>query len=89
MQHFSTISEIKSRAAGIGLAMTRLAGMAGVAASTAVGRVDALERDVRASTLRKLGDALVAEEIRLRDYLLGLHPIGSVVTPAEIKEASS
>jgi predicted transcriptional regulator len=74
MQHFSTISEIKTRAAGIGLAMTRLAGMAGVAASTAVGRVDA-ERDVRASTLRKLGDAVVAEEIRLRDYLLALHPI--------------
>ena len=65
--------------------MNQLAVLAGVPASTAHARnKDGSERDTRSSSLRKLVDAQVTEEIRLRDYLLGLHPI----TANESQEAS-
>lgn len=76
MQHISSISQIKERAANIRLKMNTLAELAGVPPSTAHARnADGRERDIRASTLQKLADALVAEELRIRDYLLSLHPV--------------
>lgn len=78
MQYIETISQLKERAENIHLRMNRLAELAGVPPSTAHARKsDGHERDVRSSTLRKLTDALIAEEIRLRDHLLSLHPIKS------------
>ena len=93
MQHFSTIGEIKSRAEGLGLTMTRLGQLAGMAPSTAVGRVGGRERDSRVSTLRKLSEALFSEELRMRDYLLALHPlagpaVASHSAPAATTEAA-
>lgn len=76
MQHPSSIIQIKERAANIRLKMNTLAELAGVPPSTAHARTaDGRDRDIRASTLQKLADALVAEEFRVRDYLLGLHPV--------------
>lgn len=85
MQHIGTISQIKERAENIRLPMNSLATLAGVAASTAHARkVSGEPRDLRSSTLRKLAEAQVAEELRLRDYLLGLHPVAAT----EMEKAS-
>ncbi len=72
MQHFSEIGEIKSRADEIRLRMGRLAELAGVAPSTP-SRALKSGTGVHASTLKRLEGALLAEEQRLRDYLVGLH----------------
>lgn len=78
MQYIGTISQLKERAAGIHLRMNQLAVLAGVPASTAHARnKDGSERDTRSSSLRKLVDAQVAEELRLRDYLNALHPVAT------------
>ena len=78
MQYPDTISQIKERAANIRLPITGRAVLAGVTPSTAHAKApDGRERDIRSSTLRKLAEAQVAEELRLRDYLLTLHPIKS------------
>jgi hypothetical protein len=75
MQYPGNISQIKERAANIRLRMNHLADLAGVPPSTAHAKTGGRERDVRASTLRKLAEAQVNEELRLRDYLLSLHPL--------------
>jgi len=76
MQYIENISQLKERAENIRLRMNNLAALAGVPPSTAHARnTDGSDRDVRSSTLKKLVDAQVAEELRLRDYLLSLHPI--------------
>lgn len=76
MQHIGTISQLKERAENIRLRMNNLAALAGVPPSTAHARhSDGTPRDVRSSTLQKLSDAVIAEELRLRDYLLTLHPV--------------
>ncbi|MES2671583.1 MAG: hypothetical protein V4673_14360 [Pseudomonadota bacterium] len=76
MQYLDTISQIKERAENIRLPMSKLASLAGVAPSTALARTtDGGERDIRSSSMRKLSEAQIAEELRLRDYLLTLHPI--------------
>lgn len=75
MQHFETISQIKERAENIRLPMNTLAALAGVAASTAHAHKGGVPRDPRESSLRKMSDALIADELRLRDYLLALHPV--------------
>lgn len=85
MQYIENISQLKERAENIRLRMNGLAVLAGVPASTAHAKTDGRERDVRASTLHKLVTALTAEEIRLRDYLLALHP----VQPATQMETAS
>lgn len=78
MQHIPTISQLKERAENIRLRMNNLAALAGVPPSTAHARnTDGSARDVRSSTLKKLVDAQIAEELRLRDYLLSLHPIST------------
>lgn len=76
MQYIGTISQLKARAEAIHLRMNPLAALAGVQPSVAHARKrDGSERDVRASTMHKLSDALIAEELRLRDYLNALHPV--------------
>lgn len=76
MQYPENISQIKERAVNIRLRMNNLAALAGLPPSTAHARTaDGRDRDMRASTYRKLVDAIVAEELRLRDYLLSLHPL--------------
>ncbi|WP_439392376.1 hypothetical protein ACRQ5Q_22535 [Bradyrhizobium sp. PMVTL-01] len=83
MQYPDSISQIKERAANIRLRMNHLADLAGVPPSTAHAKTpDGRERDVRSSTLRKLAEAQVQEELRLRDYLLTLHPIRNEETAA-------
>lgn len=85
MQHLTTIGEIKARASGIGLAMTRLAILADVAPSSVLLRPDGSERDMRTSTLQKLSDALFRKELELRDYLNALHPPSGFVTPVQTR----
>lgn len=76
MQYIEDIVQLKERAENIRLRMNNLAALAGVPPSTAHARhSDGTARDVRSSTLKKLTDAQIAEEIRLRDYLLALHPV--------------
>lgn len=76
MQHIATISQLKERAENIRLRMNGVAELAGVPPSTAHARkTDGTPRDVRSSTLQKLADAIIAEELRMRDYLLTLHPV--------------
>jgi hypothetical protein len=82
MQYPNTIGEIKERAANIRLPINGLAELAGVTPSTAHAKTpDGRERDVRSSTLRKLAEALVAEELRLRNDLLSLHPVQAGTQP--------
>jgi hypothetical protein len=66
--------DIKERAGAINLTLKRLAQAHGLDFTTAY-RI-ARGGDVLVSTHAKLVDALIAEEIRLRDYLLSIHPIG-------------
>ena len=76
MQYIGTLSQLKQRAEAIHLRMNPLADLAGVPPSTAHARKkDGSDRDLRASTMCKLSEALIAEELRLRDYLLALHPV--------------
>jgi len=78
MQYIGTLSQLKERAGNIHLRMNPLAELAGVPPSTAHARKrDGSDRDMRASTMRKLADALIAEELRLRDYLNALHPVST------------
>lgn len=71
MQHFSEIGEIKSRADAIRLPMGHLADLAGVAPSSITRALQG--GTLYATTLKRLEDALLAEEARLRDYLVSLH----------------
>lgn len=89
MQHIADITQIKRRAAAIGLKMNDVAARAGVPPSTAHAKTrDGRDRDVRSSTLAKLSEAVIGRELELRDYLIGLHGVpgngsGSVPIPAE------
>ncbi|WP_107344454.1 hypothetical protein [Rhodopseudomonas palustris] len=68
------ILQIKERAAAVRLTMNDVARLAGLPASTAHAKArDGRIRDVRSSTLAKLSSAVIAEELRQRDYLVGLH----------------
>lgn len=40
---------------------------------TTIGRILAGSEAVQLDTLRRISDALIAEELALRDYLIGLH----------------
>jgi len=75
MQQFTSISEIKARADVIRLNLMRVARKVGVAPST-VHRGFVEGRRTYGITIGKLAAELVAEEIRLRDYLNELHPPG-------------
>ncbi len=68
------ITEIRKRVAAINLSLSGLARRAGVEPSVVL-RGCAGKHEPKISTLRKIGDPLIAEEIRLRDYLLELHPV--------------
>lgn len=73
MQQIVAISEIKNRAEAAGLTLKALAKRAGVNPATAY-RGAKGDSDSRASTLRKLTEALTAvEQARLSD-LQALHP---------------
>lgn len=65
---------IKERAAAIRLSTSHLSQATGLTAHT-VGRTLNSRTRPFLATADALECAIVAEEIRLRDYLLGLHPI--------------
>jgi hypothetical protein len=74
MQHLVAIEQIKERAEAVNLNLKVLAHRAGVHPSTAYRGAK------RIVTGARLTDALVAEEIRLRDHLLKIHPLPSSET---------
>jgi predicted transcriptional regulator len=73
--------DIRDRAAAIRLSNKALAVATGLVENT-IGRTLCGRTSPNLTTCDLLGTAVLAEEIRLRDYLLALHP----VVPAEIKE---
>lgn len=74
MQSAPSIYAIKQRAERINLSLARLAERSGMPTST-------LTRPLRTGgnttvrTLERANEALVAEELELRDHLLRLHPL--------------
>lgn len=73
MHDLAAPGNLKARAQAIRLSFEKLAALTGVAATT-VTRI-AEKGDGKLSTLQKLDAALTAEELRLRDHLLRLHPV--------------
>lgn len=80
MQVYFTISDIAGRARKIGYGAKDLAAAAGVAESTVHRGIQAAS-DSRLGTHRRLLAALIAKELELRDYLLGLHPVAASPVP--------
>lgn len=66
--------DIAERARRIRLTVRELTRKAGCGENTAQ-RTLSLRTDPRHSTLVALEDAVVTEELRLRDYLVALHPL--------------
>ncbi len=66
--------EIRDRAAAVRLSNKTLSEMTGLVENT-IGRTFSRSTSPNLSTCDLLENAVVAEEIRLRDYLLGLHPL--------------
>jgi transcriptional regulator with XRE-family HTH domain len=87
MQLETSIYAIKERAGRINLPLARLAERAGMPTST-------LTRPLREGgnvTVRTLGrayEALVAEELALRDYLLRQHPLSASPVSEPAREAA-
>jgi hypothetical protein len=73
--------EIRKRCGAIGLQRGRLAEIAPCSPTT-ISRVFS-GKSSRTDSLDRLGDAVEAEELRLRDYLLGLHPLEPAKEAAE------
>jgi transcriptional regulator with XRE-family HTH domain len=76
-----TMEQIEARRRRIRFKVEDLAAAAGCNPNTA-GPALAGKRDPRHGTAKALADALVAEEIALRDHLLSLHPAVSGATPS-------
>lgn len=71
--------DIRDRAAAIRLSNKALAGATGLVENT-IGRTLGGRTSPNLTTCDLLGNAVLAEEIRLRDYLLTLHPVGQTET---------
>jgi len=83
MQLETRIDTLAARARRIGLSLNDLADKAGMAAST-LHRLNAgKQTNPNLSTLQRANDALVHEEISLRDYLNALHPTNLASLAAE------
>lgn len=87
MQLETSIYAIKQRAGRINLPLARLAERAGMPTST-------LTRPLREGgnptlkTLERANEALVAEELKLRDYLLRQHPLATTPVAEPAREAA-
>ena len=68
------IAEIRQRVRAIRLPQCTLADLVRIEKNT-VSRVLLGKTDPRNSTVSSLIDGVTAEELRLRDYLLALHPL--------------
>ncbi|WNV10120.1 hypothetical protein RSO67_02670 [Tardiphaga sp. 709] len=79
MKQTVELSDMKSRAEAIRWTLADVSLRSGMARSTAYQVVE--HQNPKRSTHEALSDAILAEEIRLRDYLLGLHP--TAVTPVQ------
>ena len=77
MHTIVAISEIKNRAEAIGLTLTQIAAKAGVAPSTPLRLAKGKTQAGWISTNKKLVDALVAEEERVRVHLAALSDKGA------------
>ncbi|MGL5447535.1 MAG: helix-turn-helix domain-containing protein [Rhabdaerophilum sp.] len=75
MQIETRIDAIEARARRVGLSMTELAKRAQIAPSTIFRDKGNVENKL--STLKKINDALIAEERRVLAHLLALHPAQS------------
>ncbi len=73
MQYSFSIGQIEQRAQAVNVCLKTLAQSAGLHPSTAYRGAKA-GADVKISTASRLGDALVAEELRLLRHLALLHP---------------
>jgi hypothetical protein len=82
MKQLVELSELLIRASAVRWTLADLSLAAGMARSTAYQVVN--HQNPTRKTHDALSDAQIAEEVRLRDYLLGLHPI----VPTEIRESS-
>ncbi len=76
-------SDIRDRAAHIRLSNKALAEATGLVENT-IGRTLGGRTSPNLTTCDLLGAAVVAEELRLRDYLIELHPL----TKAELPEVA-
>ena len=72
MQIETSVSAIETRAKRIGLSLTELARLAGIAASTLLRHKNM--HSPQLATLEKINAALVAEERRVLAQLMALHP---------------
>lgn len=71
---------IRDRASALRLSKKALAQATGLAEMT-IGRTLRGATSPNLTTCDEIGQAIVAEELRLRDYLVGLHPLPSAATP--------
>lgn len=75
MLHDDDFTGLMQRAKRVGLNLGRLAHDAGLARTTLYKA--AAHGNPEQNTIRAVRKALVRRELELRDYLIGLHPIGS------------
>src|SRR5271167_2734626 len=80
MKQIVELSEFKTRSEAIRWALADVSLAAGMARSTAYQVV--AHQNPKRNTHEALSDALVGEELRLRDYLLGLHPVDAAAREA-------
>lgn len=73
--------EIRQRCGAIGLQRGRLAEIVPCSPTT-VSRIFS-GKSLRTDSLDRVGDAVEYEELRLRDYLLSLHPLEAAKEAAE------
>lgn len=85
MKQIVAIAELKPRTDAIRWTLADVAISAGKPRSAAYQAVE--HQNPKTKTHEALSDALVAEEIRLRDYLLSLHPVPAAETSSEVAGA--
>lgn len=73
MKQIVELTELSIRTAAIRWTLADLSLAAGMARSTAYQVVN--HQNPKSKTHTALSDAQIAEELRLRDYLLALHPV--------------
>jgi DNA-binding MurR/RpiR family transcriptional regulator len=74
MHNSSSLHQIKRRAEAINLSLTEMARRAKVSPSTVTRNVRGLH-ETKSSIERRLEETLMQHELRLRDYLLSIHPV--------------
>lgn len=90
MLHIPQISEIKYRAEAIGLTLGQIANRAKVHPTSAYAAVRG-NHDMRVSTIRRLTEALEAEERRVAEHLarLGVHAASAPQSNESNKETAA